>query len=64
MKSGQSEEKKELNRNHQNTKTAVTFCFLQLVVPAVTLALHGLFALDGLVHRAEPEDEEAGIFPW
>lgn len=42
----------------------VTFCLLQLVVPAVTPALHGLFALDGLVHSAEPEDKEAGVFPW
>ena len=52
-----------LNRKHPDTKTPVTFCFLQLVVPAVTLALHGLFALDGLVHGAEPEDKEAGVFP-
>jgi len=45
-------------------KAAVTFCFLQLVIPAVTLAPHSLFALDGLVHSTEPEDKEAGVFPW
>lgn len=45
-------------------KNWVTFCFLELVFSTVTLALHGLLALDAPLHSAQPEDKDAGIFPW
>lgn len=45
-------------------KNCVTFCLLELVFSTVTLALHGLLALDAPLHSAQSEDKEAGIFPW
>ena len=45
-------------------KNCVTFCLLELVFSAVTLALHGLLALDAPLHSAQSEDKEPGIFPW
>ena len=45
-------------------KNRVTFGFLQLVFSAVIFALHGLLALHAPLHSAEPEDKEAGVFPW
>lgn len=42
----------------------VTFGFLQLVPPAVAPAPRGLLALDALLHSAQPEHKEAGVFSW
>lgn len=45
-------------------KNRVTFGFLQLVFSAVIFALHSLLALNAPLHSAQPEDKEAGVFPW
>lgn len=57
-------DKGELNRTRHSAKERATFCLLQLVVPAVTPAPHGLFTLDPPLHGAQPEDKEAGVFSW
>lgn len=57
-------EKDELNRTQQSAKEQVTFCLLQLVVPAVAPAPHGLLTLNAPLHGAQPEDKDAGVFSW
>lgn len=49
---------------HPKLLPSLTFGFLQLVFSAVRSAPSSLPAIKAFLHCTQPEDEQAGIFPW